>query len=243
MPERLQKYLADSGLGSRRYCEDLIIRKEILVNGEIAKIGATVSSNDKIEFQGNQIQKKTEEIKIVMLNKPEGYISSMKKNEHKRTVFDLLPKRYSRNWISIGRLDLNSSGLMLFTNDGKFANKCMHPSSKIDKEYILRGRGVFNEEIKRKMIDGIMIDGKKHKLSDIVEGRQSKTNRWFTVCLFTGRNREIRKIFGHFNIQISRLKRVRIGNIFLPSSLKAGKHKLLDENQINSLVNYIEDAK
>ena len=127
---------------------------------------------------------------------------------------------------------------MLFTNDGTFANLCMHPSSMIDREYLVRARGDFTEEKKQKMLSGIEIDGDTYKLTDIVAGEKQSTNQWFSVCLMSGKNKEVRRIFNYFDLEISRLKRTRFGPIFMPSSLKVGKCIELSNKEIDSLKNY-----
>ena len=239
MAERLQKFLAKSGIGSRRYCEELIKSKKIKVNGQIALIGATVNRNDEVEYDGNIISFNELEIKLLMLNKPEGVLSSNKKEKNIPIVFDFLPKDKSNiRWISIGRLDINSSGLMLFTNDGTFANYCMHPSSSIDREYLVRARGDFTKEKKEKMLSGINIDDDIYRFTDIVEGEKQSSNQWFSVCLMSGKNREVRKIFNAVGLEISRLKRTRFGPIFLPSSLKKGSYIELSSKEIDSIKNY-----
>ena len=239
MAERLQKFLAKSGIGSRRYCEELIRSKKIKVNGQIALIGATVNRNDEVEYDGNIISFTDSEIKLLMLNKPEGVLSSNKKEKNIPIVFDFLPEGKSKiRWISIGRLDINSSGLMLFTNDGTFANYCMHPSSSIDREYLVRARGDFTKEKKEKMLSGIKIDHDIYRFTDIVEGEKQSSNQWFSVCLMSGKNREVRKIFNAVGLEISRLKRTRFGPIFLPSSLKKGGYIELSSKEIDSIKNY-----
>ena len=239
MAERLQKFLAKSGIGSRRYCEELIKSKKIKVNGQIALIGATVNRNDEVEYDGNIISFTKSEIKLLMLNKPEGVLSSNKKEKNIPIVFDFLPEGKSKTrWISIGRLDINSSGLMLFTNDGTFANYCMHPSSSIDREYLVRARGDFTKEKKEKMLSGIRIDQDIYRFTDIVEGEKQSSNQWFSVCLMSGKNREVRKIFNAVGLEISRLKRTRFGPIFLPSSLKKGSYIELSSKEIDSINNY-----
>ena len=239
MAERLQKFLAKSGIGSRRYCEELIKSKKIKVNGQIALIGATVNRNDEVEYDGNIISFTESEIKLLMLNKPEGVLSSNKKEKNIPIVFDFLPEGKSKiRWISIGRLDINSSGLMLFTNDGTFANYCMHPSSSIDREYLVRARGDFTKEKKEKMLSGIKIDQDIYRFTDIVEGEKQSSNQWFSVCLMSGKNREVRKIFNAVGLEISRLKRTRFGPIFLPSSLKKGSYIELSSKEIDSIKNY-----
>jgi len=239
MAERLQKFLAKSGIGSRRYCEELIKSKKIKVNGQIALIGATVNRNDEVEYDGNIISFTESEIRLLMLNKPEGVLSSNKKEKNIPIVFDFLPEGKSKiRWISIGRLDINSSGLMLFTNDGTFANYCMHPSSSIDREYLVRARGDFTKEKKEKMLSGIKIDNDIYRFTDIVEGEKQSSNQWFSVCLMSGKNREVRKIFNAVGLEISRLKRTRFGPIFLPSSLKKGGYIELSSKEIDSIKNY-----
>ena len=239
MAERLQKFLAKSGIGSRRYCEELIKSKKIKVNGQIALIGSSVNKNDEVEYDGNIISFTESEIRLLMLNKPEGVLSSNKKEKNIPIVFDFLPDGKSKTrWISIGRLDINSSGLMLFTNDGTFANYCMHPSSSIDREYLVRARGDFTKEKKEKMLSGIKIDQDIYRFTDIVEGEKQSSNQWFSVCLMSGKNREVRKIFNAVGLEISRLKRTRFGPIFLPSSLKKGSYIELSSKEIDSIKNY-----
>ena len=239
MSERLQKFLAKAGVGSRRFCEELIKSKKIKINGKVAEIGVSVEITDVIEYEGNVISYVKSDHKLLMLNKPEGVVSSNKKEKNLPIVFDYLPKsNLNSRWISIGRLDINSSGLMLFTNDGTFANFCMHPSSMIDREYLVRARGEFTQEKKQKMLSGINIEGATYQLTDIVEGEKYSSNQWFSVCLMSGKNKEVRKIFNYLDLEISRLKRTRFGPIFLPSSLKKGSTIELSNKEIDSLKNY-----
>ena len=182
MSVRLQKFLAKSGIGSRRHCESLIKEGLVKVNGEVAKIGTSVSEKDEIEYDAKVIESSKEELKVIILNKPEGVLSSNAREKKIPITFDYLPKEGSqRNWISIGRLDINTSGLMLFTNNGNFANKCMHPSYQVDKEYLVRARGEFTQATKEKMLEGINIDGSRYKFTDIVEGEKTGSNQWFSV--------------------------------------------------------------
>ena len=239
MAERLQKFLAKSGIGSRRHCESLIKEGLVKVNGEVAKIGISVSEKDEVEYDAKVIESSKEELKVIILNKPEGVLSSNAREKKIPITFDYLPKEGSqRNWISIGRLDINTSGLMLFTNNGNFANKCMHPSYQVDKEYLVRARGEFTQATKEKMLGGINIGGSKYKFTDIVEGEKTGSNQWFSVCLISGKNREVRKIFNYFDMEVSRLKRTRFGPIFLPSTLGKGQTKLLTEKEISELSQY-----
>ena len=187
MSERLQKFLAKAGLGSRRKCEALIKDGRVLVNGKVAQIGISVSEHDEVIYDNKIIEASIDEIKLIALNKPEGVLSSSVREKNIPIVFDYLPNlKNKRNWISIGRLDINTSGLMLFTNDGSFANYCMHPSNIIDREYLVRARGEFSIDKKNMMLSGIEIDGEIHKFTDVVEGEKNGSNQWFSVCLISG---------------------------------------------------------
>tara|TARA_B100000579_G_scaffold150532_1_gene122233 strand:- start:694 stop:1416 length:723 start_codon:yes stop_codon:yes gene_type:complete len=236
---RLQKFLAQAGLGSRRLCEQLIKENKISVNGQIATLGMKVSEADEVIFDGQKVVLKIADLKVIMLNKPRGVLSSKKDDKKIKLVFDFLPKVENEpDWIAVGRLDINTSGLMLFTNDGTMAHQLMHPSFEIDREYLVRARGHFNEIKKKNMLSGIKIENKIYKFSDIVQGKKQSSNQWFSVCMLTGKNREVRKIFESQDLEVSRLKRVRIGPIFLPSTLREGSFMNLTESQIIELQNY-----
>ena len=236
---RLQKFLAQAGLGSRRSCEQLIKENKIFVNGQIAALGTKVSDADEVIFDGQKVVLKTADLKVIMLNKPRGVMSSKKDDKKIKLVFDFLPKVENEpDWIAVGRLDINTSGLMLFTNDGTMAHQLMHPSFEIDREYLVRARGNFNEIKKKNMLSGIKIENEVYKFSDIVPGEKQSSNQWFSVCMLTGKNREVRKIFESQDLEVSRLKRVRIGPIFLPSTLREGSCMNLTESQILELQNY-----
>ncbi|MDA9094272.1 rRNA pseudouridine synthase [Gammaproteobacteria bacterium] len=239
MSIRLQKFLASAGVGSRRGCEELIQKGLVKVNGKIASIGSSVSSEDEVEYQNKIIRSKEVSLKVIILNKPPGVLSSNVREKDLPRVFDYLPRSSNqRDWISIGRLDINTSGLMLFTNEGVFANYCMHPSNSIDREYLVRAKGSFNSDKEAQMRKGIEIDGSIHKFSDLVEGEKTGANQWFSACLTSGKNKEVRKLFEAVGMTVSRLKRTRYGPIFLPSTLAEGKCKELTENEILSLKNY-----
>lgn len=236
---RLQKFLAQAGIGSRRSCEQLIKDSKIFVNGKVASLGEKVSENDEVIFEGQRILSKSANLKVIILNKPRGVLSAKKDDKKIKLIFDFLPKIQNEpDWIAVGRLDINTSGLMLFTNDGNLAHQIMHPSFKIDREYLVRARGHFNDQKKKNMLSGVKIDNEIYKFSDIVPGEKQSTNQWFSVCMLTGKNREVRKLFESQDLEVSRLKRVRIGPIFLPSTLKEGESVNLSEAQINELKNY-----
>ncbi|MDC3381388.1 rRNA pseudouridine synthase [Gammaproteobacteria bacterium] len=236
---RLQKYLAQAGLGSRRSCEQLIKDKKILVNGNIAELGAKVSESDEVYYEGKKVSLKIADLKVIMLNKPPGVLSSRKDEKKIKLVFDYLPKTHNEpDWIAVGRLDINTSGLMLFTNDGTLAHQLMHPSFEVDREYLVRARGNFDEQKKQNMLTGVTIEDEIYKFSDVVPGEKQSSNQWFSVCMLTGKNREVRKLFESQDLEVSRLKRVRIGPIFLPSTLREGACANLTESQIKELQEY-----
>ena len=236
---RLQKFLAQAGLGSRRSCEQLIKDNKIYVNGKIAILGDKVSEDDEVIFEGERVLFKKADLKVIMLNKPRGVLSSKKDDKNIKLVFDFLPKVLNEpDWIAVGRLDINTSGLMLFTNDGTLAHQLMHPSFEIDREYLVRARGHFNEQKKKNMLSGVKIENEIHQFSDIITGEKQSSNQWFSVCMLTGKNREVRKLFESQQLEVSRLKRVRIGSIFLPATLREGECIYLTESQIKELRNY-----
>ena len=236
---RLQKFLAQAGLGSRRSCEQLIKDNKVFVNGKVAVIGTKVAENDEVIFDGKRVLLKTADLKVIMLNKPRGVLSSKKDDKKIKLVFDFLPKVSNEpDWIAVGRLDINTSGLMLFTNDGTLAHKLMHPSFEIDREYLVRARGSFHEQKRKNMLSGVTIENEIYQFSDIVLGEKQSSNQWFSVCMLTGKNREVRKLFESQDLEVSRLKRVRIGPIFLPSTLREGSCINLTESQIKELQNY-----
>ena len=236
---RLQKFLAQAGLGSRRSCEQFIKDNKVFVNGKVAVIGTKVAENDEVIFDGKRVLLKTADLKVIMLNKPRGVLSSKKDDKKIKLVFDFLPKVYNEpDWIAVGRLDINTSGLMLFTNDGSLAHKLMHPSFEIDREYLVRARGNFDEQKRKNMLSGVTIENEIYQFSDIVPGEKQSSNQWFSVCMLTGKNREVRKLFESQDLEVSRLKRVRIGPIFLPSTLREGSCINLTKSQIKELQNY-----
>ena len=236
---RLQKYLAQAGLGSRRSCEQLIKDRKILVNGDVAELGAKVSESDEVYCEGKKVSLKIADLKVIMLNKPPGVLSSRKDEKKIKLVFDYLPKTHNEpDWIAVGRLDINTSGLMLFTNDGTLAHQLMHPSFEVDREYLVRARGNFDEQKKKNMLAGVTIEDEIYKFSDVVPGEKQSSNQWFSVCMLTGKNREVRKLFESQDLEVSRLKGVRIGPIFLPSTLREGACANLTESQIKELQDY-----
>ena len=237
MKERIQKVLSDSGLASRRQIEKFIQEKRIYVEDRLAKIGEKVTRGDRIYLDGKKINLSIKnKLRILALNKPEGYECTRSEKSPKKKIFDLLPPEKKFRWISVGRLDLNTSGLLLLTNNGQVANKLMHPSSMLDREYIVRIRGKVDPVDLDKLKRGIRIDGYKMKFNDLVQGRVTKSHSWFAIVIQEGKNREIRKLWSTLGYEVSRLKRVRFANIFLSSSLKKGSYKELNQNEIDNLI-------
>jgi len=239
MSERLQKVLASEGLCSRREIERWIEAGRIVVNGEVAQLGVKVGAADNVELDGKRLRlgaNKTER-RVILYNKPEGEVSTRSDTEGRITVFDRLPVKRGERWIAVGRLDMNTSGLLLFTNDGDLANALMHPSNEIDREYAVRVKGDVDEDMMRTLRDGVLLEDGMARFTDIQPGRNATgANSWFYVVLMEGKNREVRRLWESQGVQVSRLKRVRFGNVFIPSSLKAGKYTELNQMQIDSLV-------
>lgn len=236
--EKLQKVLARAGLGSRRDMEALIAAGRAVVNGRVAQLGDRVSEGDRILVDGHPVPVKMaaeRRPRVLIYNKPEGEICSARDPEGRPTVFDRLPRLRGERWISVGRLDFNTSGLLLFTTDGELANALMHPSSGIDREYLCRVLGEVDDAMLARLREGVQLEDGLARFSDITPGGGSGANRWFYVCLMEGRNREVRRLWESQQVKVSRLKRVRFGPVFLPSRLKQGQWEELPPEEIRSL--------
>lgn len=237
MDEKLQKVLARAGQGSRREMETRIREGRVLVNGEVATLGDRVSVKDTITIDGYSIvaTEAGANRRVIIYNKPEGEVCTRKDPEGRPTVFDKLPKLRGERWIAVGRLDINTSGLLLFTTDGELANRLMHPSTEIDREYLVRVMGEVTEENLAALKKGVILDDGVAKFTDIVDGGGEGINRWFYVCLMEGRNREVRRLWESQGVKVNRLKRVRFGPVFLPSKAKVGRWVEMDDKDVNSL--------
>lgn len=236
--EKLQKVLARAGIGSRREMEKLIGANRVTVNGKIAHVGDRVQARDRILVDGHPISIKVTEdrrTRVLVYNKPEGEICTLRDPENRPTVFARLPKLKGERWIAVGRLDFNTSGLLLFTTDGELANALMHPSANIDREYLCRVLGETSDEVLTRLRDGVLLDDGMARFTDITAGGGEGANRWFYVCLMEGRNREVRRLWESQNLKVSRLKRVRYGPIFLPARLKQGQWQDLPSEMIIGL--------
>lgn len=241
--EKLQKVLATLGIASRRTIETWIAAGRISVNGEVAKLGDRVDQSAKIRIDGKPVvnnQKTRAATKVIMYHKPIGEVCTRSDPENRPTVFEHLPLLKAGRWIAIGRLDINSSGLLLFTNDGELANQLMHPSTEmaIEREYAVRVFGNVADETLTKLKAGVMIDGlimKFKAIKSIQTHDKNMMNRWFHVTLTEGRNREVRRLFESQNIKTNRLIRIRFGSIKLPRDLPPGETRELTANEITNL--------
>ena len=229
--------LSSSGICSRRQAESLIKERRLTVNNEISHLGQKIDHNDLVRIDGKVVDlpNQNSKLRVLMYNKDLGEISSKSDPEGRKTIFDSLPKINGGNWFSVGRLDINTSGLILFTNKGDFANQLMHPSSEIEREYVARIRGDVKEKNLDDMISGVQLEDGIARFTDIQPGRKGNTNQWFAMVIIGGKNREVRRLWESQGFEVSRLKRVRFGGLFLPSSLKRGEFRELKEKEIKSI--------
>lgn len=238
MSEKLQKVLARAGFGSRRQIEGWIAEGRIRVNGKVAEVGARVEDSDQIQVDGKKMapQKKLEKRRVLLYNKPEDEICTRQDPEGRPTVFKKLPPLKHGRWVSVGRLDINTTGLLLFTTDGELANRLTHPSSQVEREYAVRVMGEVKPEMIQAMHTGVEIDGHLCRFSDIQYFAGEGLNQWYHVVLMEGRNREVRRLWESQGLKVSRLKRVRFGPIFIPSKIRRGKYEELPQQEVAKLV-------
>ncbi len=243
MSEKLQKVLARAGFGSRREMEKWIVAKRVTVNALVASLGDRVEPEDRIVVDGKKVDssdKHRHQTQVILYNKPGDEICTRKDPQGRPTVYDKLPKLIRGRWVSIGRLDINTSGLLLFTNDGELANKLMHPASMIEREYAVRVLGDVTAEIIKAMHEGVMLEDGKARFTDIQHFAGSGVNQWYHVVIMAGRNREVRRLWESQGLKVSRLKRVRYGNIFVPSNITVGRYCYLSEKEIKQLYKLVE---
>jgi len=236
--ERIQKILSRKGLGSRREIERLIREGLITINGAKATLGARLNGQEIVRVNGRRVQHleaNTSTRRVIAYHKAEGEVCSRNDPEGRLTVFSHLPKLKGERWIAVGRLDINTSGLLLFTTDGELANKLMHPSSQIEREYAVRVFGEITREQTKNLFDGVELEDGFARFTDIVESGGEGINRWFHVCLAEGRNREVRRLWKSQGINVNRLKRVRFGSFMLPINLRKCRTYELTQKETDDL--------
>jgi len=243
MSEKLQKVLARVGLGSRRYMEEVIAAGRVSVNGQIAQVGERIEPGDELRIDGRKVAFQIEDEirrRVIIYYKPEGEICSRSDPENRPTVFEQLPAIPGDRWVMVGRLDINSTGLLLFTNDGELANRLMHPSNEIEREYAVRVMGEVTPQIRNNMLKGVVLDDGPAKFESFSELGGDGINRWYQVVVKEGRNREVRRIFESQGLKVSRLLRTRYGTVILPRELRTGRWIELDKNDIDNLTKAVE---
>ena len=242
MADRIQKVLANAGYGSRREIEKLINNGKIKVNGKLATIGQCIEEKDQVAINSRPIrlhQQRKKKPKVLAYYKQAGEVCTRRDEKGRETVFKNLPRLRNSRWISIGRLDLNTTGLLLFTTDGELANKLMHPSSEIEREYAVRVFGRVTKENINTLLDGVELEDGFAKFTDIVDSGGKGTNHWYHVVVMEGRNKEVRRLWESQGVQVTRLIRTRFGSYILPRKKRVGQFWRLDEKEIKSQENSI----
>jgi 23S rRNA pseudouridine2605 synthase len=244
-PERLQKILAQAGVGSRREMEEWISAGKVTVNGVVATIGQSVVPTDKVKIGGRLINIRftgsTRPPRVLMYHKPEGEIVSRDDPDGRPSVFAALPRMRGGRWINVGRLDFNTSGLLIFTTSGDLANKLMHPSSELVREYAVRVLGELTLEAQQQLLHGVELEDGRANFGTLHDGGGEGANHWYRVTIFEGRNREVRRMFEAVGCTVSRLIRVRYGPFVLPPQLKRGMARELKEAEIKMLLRDLEN--
>ena len=243
MAERIQKVLARAGYGSRRQLEVLIKEGKVSVNGSISKLGDQVEIGDSLRLDDKPLSAKRlwqKPQQVLLYNKPVGEVCTRKDPEGRRTIFQSLPTPDEGRWVSVGRLDINTSGLIILTTDGELANRLMHPSNEMDREYAVRVLGAVGPEIMQNLRDGVELDDGKAKFNDIQEAGGEGANHWYHVVIQEGRNREVRRLWESQGVQVSRLMRVRYGPIIIPSQLKMGRWMMLEGDDVAALYEEVD---
>lgn len=236
--EKLQKVLARAGLGSRRQIEELIAAGRVLVNGEPARLGDRVTGHEKIKLDGRLVPADKlagPDRRVIMYHKPVGEVTTRDDPEGRPTVFSRLPRIGSGRWISVGRLDVNTLGLLLFTNDGELANRLMHPGYQLPRRYAVRVFGTVDQAMIQRLLSGVELEDGPARFDAIEAGGAQGENQWFHVTLHEGRQREVRRLWESQGVQVSRLIRVAYGPVTLPKSLGRGEWRFLDKGAVEEL--------
>lgn len=236
--EKLQKVLARMGVGSRRDVEAWIAQGRVKVNGADATLGQRVLASDAIALDGRLLRREEDQTvrRVLIYNKPEGEVCTRSDPEGRPTVFDRLPRPKNGRWINVGRLDINTTGLLLFTTDGELANRLMHPSYEMDREYAVRVRGEVTDEMLENLKNGVMLEDGPARFTDIQQAPQGDGfNHWFHCVVMEGRNREVRRLWESQGLVVSRLKRVRFGPVFLTADLSVGRWREMGQAELDIL--------
>ncbi len=237
---RIQKLLAEQGFGSRRTIEGLLAAGKIRVNGKVATLGDRAELTDLIVLNGRAVSLRTTlESEVLLLHKPVGTVVSQHDDGRMPTVFSLLPPPKSGRWVSVGRLDVNTSGLLIFCTDGNLANRLAHPSSGFEREYLVRVHGVVNTSILRRLENGVLLDHKPSRFESVeARGRSHGSNHWFQVVLKEGRHRLVRRLWDSQGLEVSRLIRTRFAHLKL--DWPVGLYQILDEKSLSRLYQLAE---
>ena len=242
MSEKLHKLLANAGHGSRREMERWIEAGRLTINGKLAVTADRVTADDKIKLDGRYVDFNfsASKPKVLLYHKPEGEICTRNDPEGRATVFTNLPQLKSSRWIAIGRLDINTSGLLLFTTDGSLANKLMHPSAEIEREYAVRVLGDVTNEMLHDMSKGVELEDGIAHFDKITDAGGTGANHWYHVILREGRKREVRRLWESQGVRVSRLSRIRFGDVVLPRGLRSGKFNYIDGDELKSIYDSVE---
>lgn len=236
---RLQKALSNAGFGSRRGLEELIKAGEVQVNGSIAKLGSIISADDSIRLFGKLIENpllQKLKLQILIYHKPVGEICSRADPKNRKSVFESLPPISPGRWVQVGRLDYNTSGLLLFTNNGELANNLMHPKNAIEREYAVLVGGYVTESAINQMLAGVLLDDGVAKFTKLKFIGRKDGNSWYNVTLKEGRKHEVRRLWQSQGLKVCQLIRIRYGSIFLPGNLRQGQYKLLSASEVGSFL-------
>lgn len=236
--EKLQKVLARMGIGSRRDVEQWIADGRVRVNGNEATLGLRVMAKDSIALDGRLLRREEDQIlrRVIIYNKPEGEVCTRSDPEGRPTVFGRLPRLKNGRWINVGRLDINTTGLLIFTTDGELANRLMHPSFEMDREYAVRVRGEVTDEMVENLRNGVMLEDGMARFSDIKKAPGGDGfNHWFHCVVMEGRNREVRRLWESQGLVVSRLKRVRFGPVFMTADLPVGRWREMEQSEVDIL--------
>ena len=245
MSERIQKVLARAGYGSRRGLETMIKEGKITVNGAVAELGDQISINDLVKVEGRAVSPKRlwqQPQQVLLYNKPVGEVCTRNDPEGRRTIFQSLPSPEEGRWVSVGRLDINTSGLIILTTDGALANKLMHPSMEMDREYAVRVLGDVSTDMMQNLRDGVELEDGMAKFADIQPAGGDGANRWFHVVIQEGRNRAVRRLWESQGVQVSRLMRVRYGPVIIPKQLKMGRWMILESSDVEMIYEEVDLA-